>query len=140
MKAPEERWRDIAGYGGKYQVSTEGRVRSMTFGQYRRKTPKILKPDFDRAAHKARIVLGGKDTRSIPRLVYEAFVGPVPEGMIIYQRDCNIENAALCNLAIASKAERFRERAKKIGGPNHRPVLKISTTLEVVTAYLFLVK
>lgn len=70
-----EVWRDIDGYGGLYQVSNFGRVRS-----FKQKTPRILKPMLIKIgylmvnlSHK-----GKAKTRLIHRLVALAFI-PNPE-------------------------------------------------------------
>jgi hypothetical protein len=44
---PEEQWRDMPGYGGCYQISSHGRIRSLYKGG------KVLKPK-----RQARIVMG----------------------------------------------------------------------------------
>jgi hypothetical protein len=74
-----EEWRDIAGYDGKYQVSDAGRVRSFAYGYW--KLLKVNRVTRSQVVH-AHLCRGGiVYTRSVHRLVLEAFVGSCPEGM-----------------------------------------------------------
>lgn len=73
---PDEIWRDIADYGGKYQVSNFARVRSL----YRGKT-KLIKPDIIHTGY-LRVTLykdGKTKSHYVHVLVAKAFV-PNPEG------------------------------------------------------------
>jgi hypothetical protein len=69
-----ERWKEVAGFPG-YQVSDRGRVRNA----YK----KVLK-----CFQKRMVVLcRGEKTycRSVPRMVAEAFIGPVPKGVRVHK-------------------------------------------------------
>lgn len=93
----EEIWKDIAGYEGLYQVSTEGRVRSL-----KNKTIKLLKPYkmLKRGGYLevGLRVPGIKKNYKIHRLVAEAFI-PNPEGYNeVNHKDENKENNCVNNL------------------------------------------
>lgn len=77
-----EQWRDVVGYEGLYQVSSEGRVRSLdrTYGS-RLYKGKLMNPSLE--ARSGYRVLGlHRNNKSRParvhNLVLEAFVGPRP--------------------------------------------------------------
>ena len=89
-----EIWKNIDGYGGIYQVSNLGRVKS-----FHRKTPIILKP---MVSHKGylRVELhynNIRELRSIHRLVMETF-NPNDEGLQINYIDGDKTNNRLDNL------------------------------------------
>ena len=65
-----EIWKDVAGYGGLYQVSSEGRIKSLKWNKER-----ILKPSMDKDGYLlVTLCAGGKPkTLKVHRLVCEAF-------------------------------------------------------------------
>ncbi|MBF6254453.1 HNH endonuclease [Nocardia farcinica] len=73
----EEQWRPIAGYEDLYEVSNQGRVRSLYWP-----TPRVLKPGVTSAGYL--LVALHKDGRQtsfhVHRLVLETFAGPPPVG------------------------------------------------------------
>ena len=81
---PEE-WRNVVGYKGRYQVSSFGRVISLTrmddTGRIRRGC--MLRPSGGSAGYKyvALCKNGRCYHKAVHRLVLEAFVGPCPPGM-----------------------------------------------------------
>ncbi len=90
-----ERWKWIAGYEHRYEVSDKGSVRSLLG-----KSPRILKPGI---AHKyAHVTLSGaahdKMLFRVHRLVLAAFVGPCPLGMQCAHLDGNPSNNSVDNL------------------------------------------
>ena len=69
----KEIWRDIEGYEGQYQVSDQGRVKSLE--RKGRKSERILKPiDDGRGYLRVDLYAGGKRKRfKVHRLVCQAF-------------------------------------------------------------------
>jgi hypothetical protein len=66
-----EVWQHVAGYGGRYEVSSRGRIWS-------NRTNRLLKlSKANTGYYQVRI---GEDVRHVHRLVLEAFVGPCPYG------------------------------------------------------------
>lgn len=106
-----EKWKDISGYEGRYQVSSFGRVKSLSRwndGNYRRRSKyfgykmlpeKVLSQAV--SGRYARVTLckdGKKVSKSVHRLVAEAFIpnpGNLPE---VNHKDCDRYNNRLENL------------------------------------------
>lgn len=98
-------WAEISGYPN-YEVSSDGRVRNV-------KTGKLLLPRYkwNRAKTKiqcARIVLKGKDEFSIHRLMYQTFVGVIPDDMRVDHIDRDPLNNVLSNLRLLTNAGNTR--------------------------------
>ena len=101
-----EQWRPVLGYEGFYEVSNEGRVRSLgrwtaTKGSGRRwARGRNLRPAVGHAGH-LRVdlsVYGKKRLHSVHVLVLEAFVGPRPPGMHCCHWDGDPQNNHVANL------------------------------------------
>jgi hypothetical protein len=72
----KEVWQPVLGYEGLYEVSDQGRVRSLRSG-------KLMKLSVANTGY-LQLALSGKPGRKVwhvHRLVLEAFVGPCPNGM-----------------------------------------------------------
>lgn len=86
-----ESWKDIEGYEGVYQVSNEGRVRSL--GNNKKRKEKTLKPQCDRLGYLTVLLYKGKPKRLlIHRLVAKAFLPNQNDYPIINHKDENKEN------------------------------------------------
>lgn len=107
-----EVWRAVVGWEGEYEVSDQGRVRSLdrivicewakqgarrekTFS--RRHPGRIIAPDANTSGHLA-VRLNGKAKRYVHRLMLEAFVGPCPPGEEALHRDDVPDHNRLPNL------------------------------------------
>lgn len=131
-----EVWKDVPGYDGKYQATTEGVCR----GRYRSGRIRILKPYYRkvRGGRKKRLVVKlidnegkGKEVPLI-QLMAKTFLGPVPDGHIPYHKNgCEADNY-IQNIAYISRVE-----AGKIFGPRARrkSVVKIDEFGEIVEVY-----
>lgn len=81
-----EEWRPVVGHEDRYEVSDQGRVRSLVhqsrWGPRRRKEPRLLKPDTMKGGYlRVTLARDGKNTRRpVHLLVLETFVGPCPDG------------------------------------------------------------
>lgn len=104
----QEQWETIAGYNGLYEVSNMGNVRKK--GQI-----KLLK--ICTGYGMRRVVLrAGDDFHlvAIAKLVLEAFVGEMPEGMKPNCIDGNYENLCLTNLCWVERRKRKYTKSKKV--------------------------
>ncbi|MCI8414941.1 MAG: hypothetical protein HFF00_04850 [Ruminiclostridium sp.] len=144
----KEEWRDIPGYGGWYQISTEGRIRSFRKGHgekdTRAETPKLMTPRLLRniksssACLRIRLVdvNGNQVFRYMATLMADTWIGPRPPGYNVCIKNNNPEDVRLSNLCIMKRSD--ITRLKTIGPKTIRrklPVVKIDKFLEVVDAY-----
>lgn len=96
----KEIWKDILEYEGFYQASNWGRVKSLGNGKTH-KAEKIMKLKLDDGYYRIQLCKNGKyRCFRVHRLVWEAFNGPIPEGMQInhnneVKTDNRIENLSL---------------------------------------------
>lgn len=76
-----EEWRPLAGYNGKYEVSSLGVVRSYYTNPCTKRTTLItLKPGANKSGHLF-LYLGRGNKQYVHRLVLETFIGPCPPGL-----------------------------------------------------------
>ena len=88
-----ETWRDIPGYGGKYQVDMEGNVRRV----YASGRTRGMTPYHRRMSGSQRLVVkltrdGREKEEVLMRLVALAFLGPPPRGCVPYQAQAGGED------------------------------------------------
>lgn len=102
MKSVIETFKDIPGYEGLYQVSDYGAVRSLKYGKVRY-LKNVKQPNGYEIINLCR---DGKPKKfRIHRLVWEAFVGPIPEGMEIDHINTIRDDNRLDNLRVATPKE-----------------------------------
>lgn len=94
----KEIWKPVLGFEGRYEVSNLGNVKSLI-------TNKLLKPKTTSRGYM--FVNLGKElkTKLVHRLVWEAFNGPIPEGLQINHLDENKHNNSLTNLSLVTQRE-----------------------------------
>lgn len=127
-----EEWTPVPGHEGNYEVSSEGRVRSLdrTVPHSRHGTinikGKILAPRTDTYGYQ--IVNLWRDgvmkARKVHQLVLEGFVGPRPEGIEVMHADDDPTNNRLENLSYGTRKENARqmsERGRWRGGAQKEP-------------------
>lgn len=98
-----EIWRDIDGFEGRYQISSEGRIKSVdvytidTIGRRQLHRGKFLKVRYDKDGYKKVSLYDGK-TYSIHRLVAQTFIPNPNDYPIINHKDENKQNNCVENL------------------------------------------
>jgi len=114
-----EEWRPVVGYGGVYEVSNLGRVRSLDrwvrVNSGRRRTGVRYFSPAQTGKNKKykRVLLRNPDKqRPVHQLVLEAFVGPRPENCQVRHLDGDPSNNRLDNLAWGTKAENEADKIK----------------------------
>lgn len=119
-----EEWRPVVGYEGRYEISSEGRVRAW-IPRYRERppvTPRILCPNHGIAGRYDGVTVcdghGGQRKRTIHQLVAEAFCGARPPGAEVRHLDGNPTNNHADNLAWGTRLENMAD-AKRHGTMQH---------------------
>ena len=112
-----EIWRDIPGYEGKYQASSEGRIRSLsrkvngrchfTGETFEREVKgRILTPGkFCKSGHVSVVLGHGTAGKPVHQLILQTFVGMPDEGMEVLHINGNPTDNRLCNLRYGSRTE-----------------------------------
>lgn len=109
-------WRPIEGYGGKYEVSDRGDIRSHV-GKGR-----ILRPRTHPFGYK-QVGLsqdGVSSSRTVHSLVLEAFVGARPDGAVTRHLDGDPSNNKLSNLAWGTQSENNFDQVRHGTHPRSR--------------------
>lgn len=108
-----EHWKDIPGYEGRYQVSDQGRVRSVDHRvrlvahgveTTRLVRGRVLRPGAQREGH-VTVALGKGNSRLVHQLVLETFVGPRPKGQECLHLNHKPADNRLRNLRYGSRSE-----------------------------------
>lgn len=124
----KEIWKDIPGYEGLYQVSNMGKIKSMNYRHTG--VPGILTPGNTGDGYKF-IYIRNSDKKYkcylVHRLVWETFVGPIPEGMQINHKDENKSNNSLENLEIVTPKQNANYGTRNIRAGLHKmkPIAQI---------------
>jgi len=113
-----EMWMNILGFEH-YQISTYGRVKR-TLGHRKDLgfiTPRIRESEsgYKYWLVKLRDSEGKRYGFSLHRLMYQMFIGPIPEKMCIDHIDRNTQNNDLSNLRLATKSENGRNMKCRVG-------------------------
>lgn len=116
-----ERWRDIPGYEGRYQASTEGRVRSLPRSVVaksdrwggppltRTYRGRLLRPGAKSCGH-VTVAIGKGNSMQVHQLVLSTFVGPKPAGLeVLHGPDHNPANNRLVNLRYGTRSENLKD-------------------------------
>lgn len=113
----EEKWKEIKGFEGFYQISSLGRVKSLRGGRDSAKQhEKIRATSLTKDGYvKVRLMHQGKDkTMRVHRLVAEAFLPNLENKDTINHIDGNKQNNAVSNLEWADRTEQM-EHAYSLG-------------------------
>ena len=116
MSEEEEEWRAYEPFGGWYEVSSHGRVRSWRNGRYsgRRETPRIMSAATNKTTGYQMVNLrdleGKQRCKTVHSLVAESFIGPRPEGLEIRHLNGIKADCRASNLVYGTKKENAADR------------------------------
>lgn len=119
LENANEAWRPVPGFEGFYEVSDQGRVRSLArswstgFGT-RCKPATLLHPHVGANGYKGLSlkVAGGQDTRNVHSLVAEAFIGPRPEDMDVCHENGDKTDNRVENLRYDTRNGNMRDQVR----------------------------
>lgn len=116
MSEPTELWRPVVGWEGLYEVSDQGRVRSLPRTTTKGRVLKLrLAEGYPAVSLSKEAVVR---TRKVHKLVIEAFIGPCPEGLEVRHLNGVSTDARLLNLRYGTRSENARDRVLH-GTHNH---------------------
>jgi len=128
LEMQQEIWKEIPGHPF-YEVSSLGRIRSWNNnGHGRRSSPKILKLTKGSNTYMG-VWLGRLQSKSVHRLVIEAFIGPCPKGMECCHNDGNKTNNKAYNLRWGTHQDNCADKKSHgtfLAGDNH-PMSKLNS-------------
>lgn len=141
----DEVWRDIPGFEGYYQASSEGSIRSVdriinkSNGVQNKKTGKVLKQDLHKSNRFTVVLSKQSNTKTyfVHRLVYLAFYGDIPCGKVVNHKDENPQNNKLENLNLLSQKENLNwgTRNQKLSENRKKTVYQYTLDGELVNCY-----
>lgn len=114
-----EEWRAVVGWEGLYEVSSEGRVRSLTrivtsVSGGRAVYGHLVKPRAINSGYLVAVL--NRNDRTFPRLIHrlvaEAFIGPCPLEHEVNHKDLNKHNNCETNLEWVTRSENHLHRAR----------------------------
>ena len=116
---------DIVGYDGMYTITDKGDVYSYKIkSKGKRKLKQQKASQSPKGYYQVRLFEPEADRKGrlqyIHRLVYEAFIGDIPEGKQIDHIDSNTSNNTVENLQILTPRENIQKFNKKKFGPSLR--------------------
>lgn len=131
---PQERWRPVRGFEGRYEVSTMGRVRKAWPGA---REPRVLshfrKNRLDSSYYVQLFRPGGRYIKApVLRLVAEAFMGELAEGLVAVHKNGLHTDNRLENVVILSREQLGRTVNRRWRA---RPVVRINRAGEIVECY-----
>ena len=134
-------WRDIPGYGGAYQISREGEVRSWRWrGAHLAKEPHLMTQYIRQGRGKrgngrfVKLTSPGGGQKGVPvmKLMVDVWLGGPRPGQIPYHRNGDLADNCAHNIAFGT-----RQQVGRLFGASSRrkPVAKVSPAGEVVAVY-----
>lgn len=122
-----EKWLDIPGYEGVYQVSNIGRIKRVSAHHGRTRPNKILRPADDGKGYLRAVLCNNGVTRTVQvhRMVAAAFLGPCAPGRHVHHKDYNPSNNRAVNLEYVTPAQNIDHSRERINaaiprGERHR--------------------
>ncbi len=130
----EEKWVDVIGFTGFYEVSDLGNIRSLDRIEYcpskgyRRRNGRMLKPILRNNYRCIMLCKNGiKKWYKMSRIVYSSFNGEIPNGYEINHINETTTDDRLCNLNAMTHRDNclWGTRLNRIGKTHKKPVTQI---------------
>jgi len=121
-----EEWRDIPGFAGRYQASSEGQIRSVSrllvdqSGNSYLKKGRIISSHFGSSGYLQvgiSMIANRPKTFMVHSLVARTFVGPRPDGYDICHSDGQKDNNSVENLRYDTRSANLMDEVRR--GTNH---------------------
>lgn len=117
-----EKWKDVIGYEGLYQISNMGQIKSF-HRRWRKYSSKILNPSLKNGYPFMCLFKNNKKNPCyIHRLILETFHGPCPMGQECLHKDGNRQNNILDNLEWGTRLQNILDSINH-GTWRHPPIL-----------------
>lgn len=120
-----EIWKDIPGYEGRYQASTEGRIRSVDHRvrvvahgteATRLVRGRVLRPGrYERGGHVSVVLGHGANGSPVHQLIMQTFVGPAPSGCEVCHNNGDPTDNRLINLRYDTRSENIKDVVRQGG-------------------------
>ena len=133
-------WRKIPGYGGAYEISRDGEVRTWRWrGRQFSKTPRPLTAYMRKQGREGRARFvgltdenGKKRDVKVLSLMVEVWLGGHRPGMVPYHKNGDLADHCLHNISFATKKDLGKMTGAKA---KRKPVAKIDRQGEIVEVY-----
>jgi hypothetical protein len=127
----KEIWKDIEGYEGIYQVSDQGRVKSLRRivrcgGAPFQVRERILKPHGNSKSGHLSVNLsyeGQQKTNRVHTLLATAFLGPCPKGKEVRHGPNGVSDNSVSNICYGTRSDNQMDRVRD-GTSNRKPVIR----------------
>lgn len=132
-----EIWKEIAGSYGPYEVSSEGRLRrkGRVLRPHKQKTGYVLVKMYEANTKQATL------SKLVHRLVADAFLGPIPDGMQVNHKNGVRSDNRVENLGIVTAAENNLHAYRVLGRESQRgeqhPMAKLTEEIVSEIRWLF---
>jgi len=127
-----EIWKEVVGFEGRYEVSSEGRVKS-----YCRKEPRILvqiKCSWRKEYRKVKLVRGSPIkvyTRTVHSLVAEAFLGARKPGWVVHHKNRRPWDNRFRNLKWMGRLQHHKTFIFPRGEKHHKHKLSVEQVRQI---------
>lgn len=142
LTCPDEEWRDIPGFDGMYQASTEGRIRSTKsktqWSRWKNYKGAALKQNGWRYKQVSLQTADGESNFHVHALVALAFLGPRPDDMQVCHGDGDRHNNRPANLRHdtipENHADKCEHGTQAVGPKHHRAKYTAEQEAQIVAA------
>lgn len=136
MKTVKAWWKDIPGYGGKYQASRTGEIRHVYKSGCTRQLKSFKKKSkITRRRRFINLTLpdGKRKEVAVAKIVAETFIGKTPPDMVLYHINGDVADNRVDNLGFISRSELGKMTGAK--SSKRKAVFKVNSIGEEIEVY-----